>query len=56
MTIPANLLEWLDAFPGSMLPTNYDRLAKMVRKHFELTHDEPRHMKRPPKKNAVVPH
>lgn len=42
VTISANLLEWLIAFPGSMLPTNYDRLAKMVRKHFELSHDEPR--------------
>ncbi|WP_265595067.1 hypothetical protein [Haloferula sp. BvORR071] len=43
VTIPANLAEWLGAFPGSILPTNYDRLAKMVRQHFELTHDEPRH-------------
>jgi integrase len=43
VTIPENLLKWLEAFPGSLLPTNYDRLAKMVRKHFGLTHDEPRH-------------
>ncbi|MCW1915881.1 hypothetical protein OJ996_20000 [Luteolibacter sp. GHJ8] len=43
VSIAPNLAEWLEAFPGSLLPKNYDRLAKMVRKHFELTHDEPRH-------------
>jgi len=58
ITIPANvsktrherqvkisdgLAAWLQAFPGDIIPTNYESLNKKVRKHFGLTHDEQRH-------------
>jgi len=58
ITIPANvsktkqerqvricdaLAAWLAIAPPAILPTNFDRLAKQVRRHFKLTHDEPRH-------------
>lgn len=41
--ISENLAAWLEIAPAGIMPTNFDRLAKKVRKHFELTHDEPRH-------------
>jgi integrase len=37
------LAAWLAIAPPTIRPTNFDRLAKRVRKHFGLTHDEPRH-------------
>jgi len=43
IAISHNLTAWLKAFPGEAYPTNADRLAKMVRKHFKLSHDEARH-------------
>jgi integrase len=43
VTITANLRKWLDAAPGSIIPKNFDRLAKQVRAHFKLSHDEARH-------------
>ena len=43
ITISENLAAWLKAFPGEAVPTNADRMAKMVRKHFKLSHDEARH-------------
>jgi site-specific recombinase XerD len=43
VTIKANLRKWLDAAPGSIIPKNFDRLAKQVRAHFKLSHDEARH-------------
>jgi hypothetical protein len=41
--ISDNLAAWLAVAPGPIVPQNFDRLAKQVRKHFELTHDEARH-------------
>jgi len=41
--ITDNLAAWLHAFPGDIIPTNYESLNKKVRKHFGLTHDEQRH-------------
>lgn len=58
ITIPANvsktrherqvkisdyLAAWLQAFPGDIIPTNYESLNKKARKHFGLSHDEQRH-------------
>jgi hypothetical protein len=43
VTIPENLAAWLDAFPGDLIPPNFENLNKKVRKHFELSHDEARH-------------
>lgn len=44
VTIPENLVEWLKWTKGMpILPKGFDRMAKMVRKHFELAHDEARH-------------
>lgn len=43
VTITANLRKWLDAAPGPIIPKNFDRLAKQVRAHFNLSHDEARH-------------
>lgn len=43
VTISENLAAWLAAAPGPTIPTNFDRLSKMVRKHFGLDHDEARH-------------
>jgi integrase len=42
--ISPNLAAWLKATAGMpVMPTNFDRLAKLARKHFALTHDEARH-------------
>jgi hypothetical protein len=41
--ISENLAAWLKAFPGNLIPTNFEALNKKVRKHFELSHDEARH-------------
>jgi integrase len=41
--LPNNLLQWLDAFRGPVIPVNFDNLSKKVRKHFNLSHDEARH-------------
>lgn len=43
VAISDNLAAWLKAFPGDLIPTNFEALNKKVRKHFELTHDEARH-------------
>lgn len=43
VAISDNLAAWLKAFPGELIPTNFEALNKKVRKHFELTHDEARH-------------
>lgn len=44
VTISANLRAWLEAYKDEpIIPTNYDRLNKQMRKHFGLTHDETRH-------------
>lgn len=43
ITVLPNLDEWLRAAPPGIMPRNFDRLAKRVRGHFGLTHDEPRH-------------
>lgn len=43
VAISDNLAAWLAAFPGDLIPTNFEALNKKVRKHFELTHDEARH-------------
>lgn len=44
ISISVNLAAWLQATKGQpIMPKNFDRLAKMVRKHFKLAHDEPRH-------------
>mgnify|MGYP002529909232 CR=1 FL=1 len=39
ITITANLLEWLKFAPEPIIPPNFDRLVKLVRKHFKLSHD-----------------
>lgn len=43
VTISNNLAEWLQAYPGDIIPLNYEALNKKVRKHFKLSHDEQRH-------------
>ena len=43
VSIPENLAAWLESSPHPIIPTNFDRLAKQVRKHFALDHDEARH-------------
>ena len=43
IAISDNLAAWLKAFPGEAVPVNADRMAKTVRKHFKLSHDEARH-------------
>ncbi len=43
VAISDNLAAWLKAFPGDLIPTNFEALNKKVRKHFELSHDEARH-------------
>ncbi|MGB6219393.1 hypothetical protein [Haloferula sp.] len=43
VTISNNLAAWLQIAPLPTIPTNFDRMAKMVRKHFKLDHDEARH-------------
>ncbi len=43
VTISDNLAAWLEAFPGDLIPKNFEALNKKVRKHFELSHDEARH-------------
>jgi hypothetical protein len=41
--ISENLAKWMEATPGPIIPPNFDRLVKKARKHFQLSHDEPRH-------------
>jgi site-specific recombinase XerC len=41
--ITDNLAAWLHAYPGDIIPMNYEALNKKVRKHFRLSHDEQRH-------------
>lgn len=41
--ISENLAAWLKAYPGEIIPTNFEALNKKARKHFGLTHDEQRH-------------
>jgi hypothetical protein len=43
VAISDNLAAWLAAFPGDLVPKNFEALNKKARKHFELTHDEARH-------------
>ena len=43
VAISDNLAAWLKAFPGDLIPTNFEALNKKARKHFELSHDEARH-------------
>ncbi|MCB1130167.1 MAG: hypothetical protein KDN05_03500 [Verrucomicrobiae bacterium] len=43
VAISDNLAAWLNILPGPIIPPNFDRLAKLARKHFGLTHDEARH-------------
>jgi hypothetical protein len=43
VAISDNLAAWLTAAPAPAIPKNFDRMAKMVRKHFGLDHDEARH-------------
>ncbi|MCX6878699.1 MAG: phage integrase N-terminal SAM-like domain-containing protein [Verrucomicrobia bacterium] len=44
VSIPENLAAWLQAFSGyPIIPKNFDRLIKEVRKQFSLQHDETRH-------------
>ncbi len=43
VAITDNLAAWLTAAPAPAIPKNFDRMAKMVRKHFSLDHDEARH-------------
>lgn len=41
--ISNNLAAWLAVAPSPIIPANFDRLTKLVRKTFGLTHDEARH-------------
>ena len=42
--ITGNLSKWLGLYADRpLIPANYDRLAKIVRAHFKLSHDEARH-------------
>lgn len=43
VAISDNLAAWLEAFPGDLIPKNFEALNKKARKHFGLTHDEARH-------------
>ena len=43
VTVSDNLAAWLKAFPGDLIPTNFEAMNKKVRKHYGLTHDEARH-------------
>lgn len=43
VTISENLADWLEAFPGDVIPRNFGALNKKARKHFALSHDEARH-------------
>jgi hypothetical protein len=43
VTVSDNLASWLAVAPSPIVPPNFDRLAKVVRKHFNLSHDEARH-------------
>jgi hypothetical protein len=43
LSISDNLAAWLAIAPGPIIPPNFDRLAKLTRKHFNLSHDEARH-------------
>lgn len=43
VSISDNLAAWLEAFPGDLIPKNFEALNKKARKHFSLTHDEARH-------------
>jgi hypothetical protein len=43
IAISDNLAAWLKAYPGEMIPTNFEALNKKLRKHFQLSHDEARH-------------
>lgn len=44
ISIPENLAAWLKAYSGQpIIPKNFDRLIKEVRKQFGLQHDETRH-------------
>lgn len=43
VAISDNLAAWLKAFPGDMIPKNFEALNKKARKHFKLSHDEARH-------------
>lgn len=43
VSISANLVAWLHAFSGDLIPRNFEALNKKVRKHFTLSHDEARH-------------
>lgn len=43
ISIPDNLLKWLQQFPGDCMPRNFANLNKRVRKRFQFAHDEARH-------------
>ena len=43
VTISNNLAAWLEAAPAPAIPVNFDRMAKQIRRHFGLDHDEARH-------------
>jgi len=43
VAICENLAAWLNAVPGPVIPVNFDRMTKQIRRHFSLTHDEARH-------------
>ena len=43
VTISSNLAAWLTSSPSPIVPANFDRLTKLARKHFKLSHDEARH-------------
>jgi hypothetical protein len=43
VSISENLAAWLEAYPGDLIPKNFEALNKKARKHFGLTHDEARH-------------
>lgn len=43
VAISSNLAAWLASTPGPIVPPNFDRLTKLARKHFKLSHDEARH-------------
>jgi len=43
VAISENLAAWLAIAPAPVIPTNFDRMAKTIRRHFNLDHDEARH-------------
>jgi integrase len=43
VAISENLVAWLEAFPAPVIPVNFDRMAKQIRRDFGLDHDEARH-------------